>query len=274
VSWQRRDRLLRGERLDKTVDSRSRCGGGCLGGAPRPRSAASRSRSRRGSDRSSNRAAATGRRYGSRRGCWRDYAAPKTLVFIADLTPVTFLFYGVPTDGITGHGSAPHDHAGRTSCATSGRRPPRRRLSRRSRAALVADDGVRVTSPSTRHLACADPYPALATAPATRASSRVGRSASGCVWIRRGRPGARPRALVVEALSSFGYPPPGLAAACAARDEMSRRINSWIHPITLGCAGSWSKAFTPRRIAELVPWIADTAERLARRRSRRRVYLL
>src|SRR6185369_14525811 len=53
----------------------------------------------------------------------------------------------------------------------------------------------------------------------------------------------------------------GLPAG-AARDEMSRRINFLDPPDHHRVRSLVSKAFTPRRIAELGPWIAATAERL------------
>jgi cytochrome P450 len=51
--------------------------------------------------------------------------------------------------------------------------------------------------------------------------------------------------------------PPG-----AARDEMSRRINFLDPPDHTRVRGLVSKAFTPRRIADLRPWMAEKAARL------------
>lgn len=50
--------------------------------------------------------------------------------------------------------------------------------------------------------------------------------------------------------------------AGAARDEMSHRINFLDPPDHTRVRSLVSKAFTPRRIADLVPWIAATADRL------------
>ena len=51
--------------------------------------------------------------------------------------------------------------------------------------------------------------------------------------------------------------PPG-----AARDEMSHRINFLDPPDHPRVRGLVSKAFTPRRVAALGPWMAETADRL------------
>jgi hypothetical protein len=73
----------------------------------------------------------SGRRYGTavtiRRGRG-DAAAQKTLVFIADLTPVNFLFYGVPTEGIDRVMAQLLTTTLRLVRDVGGRRPPAPRL--------------------------------------------------------------------------------------------------------------------------------------------------
>jgi cytochrome P450 len=108
-------------------------------------------------------------------------------------------------------------------------------------------------------LACADPHPLLRR---LRDAGAVARLASG-FWAVSGYAAAH-EALVHRGCGSSPIGaryldglPPG-----AARDEMSRRINFLDPPDHPRVRGIVSKAFTPRRIAELVPWIADTAERL------------
>lgn len=108
-------------------------------------------------------------------------------------------------------------------------------------------------------LACADPYPVLRR---LRDAGAVARLASG-FWAVSGYAAAH-EALVHRGCGSgpigaryLDGLPPG-----AARDEMSRRINFLDPPDHPRVRGIVSKAFTPRRIAELLPWIADTAERL------------
>jgi hypothetical protein len=58
----------------------------------------------------------------------RDAAAEKTLVFIADLTPVNFLFYGVPTEGIDQVMAQLLTTTLRLVRDVGGRRPPAPRL--------------------------------------------------------------------------------------------------------------------------------------------------
>lgn len=104
-----------------------------------------------------------------------------------------------------------------------------------------------------------DPYALLAT---VRAGGPVRRLASG-YWavtghaaalevLRHPRCGSSPIALrYLDGL------PPG-----AARDEMSHRINFLDPPDHPRVRGIVAKAFTPRRIGELRPWIERTAETL------------
>jgi cytochrome P450 len=105
----------------------------------------------------------------------------------------------------------------------------------------------------------ADPYPLLAR---VREAGPVVRLESG-FWAITGYDAA------LEALTHRGCGsspiamryldglPPG-----AARDEMSRRINFLDPPDHHRVRSLVSKAFTPRRIADLAPWIATTADRL------------
>ena len=105
----------------------------------------------------------------------------------------------------------------------------------------------------------ADPYPLLAR---IRAAGPVVQLESG-FWAVTGYDAA------METLAHRGCGsspiamryldglPPG-----AARDEMSRRINFLDPPDHHRVRSLVSKAFTPRRIGDLMPWIAATADRL------------
>jgi cytochrome P450 len=104
-----------------------------------------------------------------------------------------------------------------------------------------------------------DPYPVLAT---VRQGGSLRRLASG-FWavtghseamevLRHPRCGSSP--IAMRYLDGL---PPG-----AARDEMSHRINFLDPPDHPRVRGLIAKAFTPRRIAELRPWMVETAERL------------
>jgi cytochrome P450 len=104
-----------------------------------------------------------------------------------------------------------------------------------------------------------DPYPVLAT---LRQGGVVRRLASG-FWavtgyeaamevLRHPRCGSSP--IAMRYLDGL---PPG-----AARDEMSHRINFLDPPDHPRVRGLIAKAFTPRRIAQLRPWMEAMAERL------------
>jgi cytochrome P450 len=108
-------------------------------------------------------------------------------------------------------------------------------------------------------LARTDPYPLLArlrdAGPVTRLANGfwavTGYAAAMETLCHRGC-GSSP--IAMRYLDGL---PPG-----AARDEMSRRINFLDPPDHHRVRSLVSKAFTPRRIADLVPWIAATADRL------------
>jgi len=104
-----------------------------------------------------------------------------------------------------------------------------------------------------------DPYPLLAE---LRTVAPVAKLASG-FWAVTGydaamealrHPACRSGPIAMRYLDSL---PPG-----AARDEMGHRINFLDPPDHPRVRGIVSKAFTPRRIAGLRPWIERTAERL------------
>lgn len=105
----------------------------------------------------------------------------------------------------------------------------------------------------------ADPYPALAE---LRRIAPILRLQSG-FWAVTGYEAAmevfRERACASGPIAQryvVGLP------AGAARDEMSHRINFLDPPDHTRVRGLVSKAFTPRRIADLVAWLTATAERL------------
>jgi cytochrome P450 len=126
---------------------------------------------------------------------------------------------------------------------------------------LASLDNARVSAVAfdPGQLAVADPYPVLAR---LREAGPVCRLASG-FWAVTGYDAVMQ---VLSHRSCASGPigqryldglPPG-----AARDEMSRRINFLDPPDHQRVRSLVSKAFTPRRIADLVPWIAATAARL------------
>lgn len=104
-----------------------------------------------------------------------------------------------------------------------------------------------------------DPYPVLA---AVRAEAPVLALDSGFVAVTGHAealdalrdPGCGTAPIAARYLDGL---PPG-----AARDEMSHRINFLDPPDHPRVRGLVSKAFTPRRVAALGPWMAETADRL------------
>jgi len=104
-----------------------------------------------------------------------------------------------------------------------------------------------------------DPYPVLAE---VRAEAPVLPLDSGFVAVTGH----------AEALDALRHPGCGTAPIAAryldglppgaARDEMSHRINFLDPPDHPRVRGLVSKAFTPRRVSALAPWMAETADRL------------
>jgi cytochrome P450 len=105
-----------------------------------------------------------------------------------------------------------------------------------------------------------DPYPQLA---ALRASGPVVRLANG-FWAVTGYDAVHE---VLRARACASGPIAGRYLAAlpegAARDEMSHRINFLDAPDHTRVRSLVSKAFTPRRVETLLPWIAATATTLA-----------
>jgi hypothetical protein len=105
----------------------------------------------------------------------------------------------------------------------------------------------------------ADPYPLLAS---VRRHGPIVRLESGA-WAVTGYDAAmdvlRHRACGSSPIAAryFEALPPG-----AARDEMSRRINFLDPPDHTRVRGLVSRAFTPRRITDLRPWMSAMADRL------------
>lgn len=127
------------------------------------------------------------------------------------------------------------------------------------RGATVVRDGMVDFDPSALGRD-ADPYAQLAT---LRAAGPIVRLANG-FWAVTGYEAAI-EVLRDRACASGPIAGRYLAAlpAGAARDEMSHRINFLDPPDHTRVRGLVSKAFTPRRIDGLVPWIAATAGALA-----------